>query len=95
MKQPCVYILASKSHAVLYIGVTSNLQRRVWQHKNGVVAGFSRKYNVHQLVYYEVHQSMQAAILRERQLKKWKREWKENLINGLNPNWDDLSMIFE
>jgi putative endonuclease len=91
MKQPCIYILASKSHSVLYIGVTCNLQQRMWQHKNGVVAGFSHKYKVHQLVYYEVHQSMEAAIVREKQLKHWNRAWKIELIESRNPFWADLT----
>ena len=89
-KQPAVYILASKRNGTLYIGVTSNLIARIWQHKNNQVAGFTSKYRVHQLVYYEQHLSMEAAITREKQLKKWNRAWKINLIEQHNPHWHDL-----
>lgn len=75
---------------MLYVGVTSQLKQRIWQHKNGVVDGFSKKYHVHKLVFFEVHQSMTAAIIREKQIKRWKRDWKENLIKSMNPNWMDL-----
>ena len=90
MKQPAVYILASQRNGTLYIGVTSNLVQRVWQHKNEVVESFTRKYGVHTLVYYELHGDMQQAIIREKQLKKWNRAWKLRLIEEKNPNWDDL-----
>ena len=80
MKQPCVYILASKRNGTLYIGVTSNLPQRVWQHKNDLVEGFTKRYGVHLLVWYEVHESMETAIMRERSLKEWKRAWKVRLI---------------
>jgi putative endonuclease len=90
MKQPCVYILANKPRGTLYIGVTSDLIARIWQHKNDLVEGFSEKYEVHLLVYYEIHATMQDAILREKQLKKWNRDWKIELIEGFNENWDDL-----
>jgi len=90
MKQPCVYILASKPHGTLYIGVTSNLVARIYQHKADVVAGFSQRYSVHRLVYIELHQEMYAAITREKQLKRWKREWKIRLIEEKNPKWQDL-----
>jgi putative endonuclease len=90
MKQPAVYILASQRNGTLYIGVTSNLVQRVWQHKNEVVESFTRKYGVHMLVYYELHGDMQQAIVREKQLKKWNRAWKLRLIEEKNPNWDDL-----
>ncbi|MCF4175326.1 GIY-YIG nuclease family protein [Vibrio mediterranei] len=90
MKQASVYILSSRSNKVLYVGVTSQLKQRIWQHKNGVVDGFSKKYHVHKLVFFEVHQSMTAAIIREKQIKRWKRDWKENLIKSMNPNWMDL-----
>jgi putative endonuclease len=74
----------------LYVGVTSQLEQRVWQHKIGVVDGFTKKYHVHKLVFFELHQSMYSAIEREKQVKKWKREWKENLIKSINPDWADL-----
>lgn len=90
MKQPCVYILASKKNGTLYIGVTSNLIQRIWQHKNKQVAGFTEKYNVHLLVYYEQHETMESAIGREKQMKKWKRDWKISLIEKDNPQWRDL-----
>nr|WP_088877628.1 GIY-YIG nuclease family protein [Vibrio mediterranei] len=90
MKQASIYILSSRSNKVLYVGVTSQLKQRIWQHRNGVVDGFSKKYHVHKLVFFEVHQSMTAAIIREKQIKRWKRDWKENLIKSMNPNWMDL-----
>src|SRR3990172_8601061 len=89
-KQPAVYILASKRNGTLYIGVTSDLVKRVWQHKNDVVEGFTKKYGVHTLVYYELHASMNEAITREKQLKKWNRAWKIALIEKQNPEWVDL-----
>jgi putative endonuclease len=89
-KQPAVYILASKRNGTLYIGVTSDLVKRVWQHKNDVVEGFTKKYGVHMLVYYEMHADMTEAIRREKQLKKWNRAWKIELIEKENPQWRDL-----
>jgi putative endonuclease len=89
-KLPCVYILASKKDGVLYIGVTSNLVQRIWQHKNKQVDGFSKKYNVDKLVYFELCDEMLGAITREKQLKKWKRDWKIRLIEKENPKWNDL-----
>ena len=89
-RTPCVYILASKFNGTLYIGVTSNLVKRVWQHKKGLVDGFSKKYHVHNLVWYERHEEMESAIVREKQLKKWNRQWKIRLINESNPQWRDL-----
>ena len=89
-KQPCVYILASKRNGTLYIGVTSNLIQRIWQHKNNQVEGFTKIYNVHLLVYFEQHEIMESAIIREKQLKKWNRDWKIKLIEKNNPNWGDL-----
>ncbi len=86
----CVYILASKRNGTLYIGVTSGLAKRIGEHKNKVVEGFTRKYNVDKLVYYEAHDSAEAAIQREKQLKKWNRAWKLRLIEGMNPEWRDL-----
>jgi len=89
-KQPTVYILASKRNGTLYIGVTSDLVKRVWQHRNDVFEGFTKKYGVHTLVYYEMHASMAEAIQREKQLKKWNRAWKLALIEEANPQWHDL-----
>jgi len=89
-KQPAVYILASKRDGTLYIGVTSDLVKRVWEHKNDVVEGFTKKYGVHDLVYFEVHGDMESAITREKQLKKWHRGWKIELIEKNNPTWRDL-----
>ena len=89
-KQPAVYILASRPHGTLYIGVTSNLVKRVWEHKNNAVEGFTKRYNIHHLVWYELHDSMESAIIREKRLKNWKREWKIRLIEDMNPNWNDL-----
>ena len=89
-KQYYVYILASKRNGTLYIGVTDDLIKRVYQHKNSVVDGFTKKYKVHMLVYYEFSNEVTNAILREKQLKKWKRLWKINLIEEKNPEWRDL-----
>jgi len=89
-KQPAVYILASKRNGTLYIGVTSELVKRIWEHKNNMVEGFTKRYGVHRLVWYEVHESMESAIEREKRLKKWKRKWKLELIESSNPNWQDL-----
>ena len=89
-KSPCVYLLANKPNGVLYLEVTSDLIKRVWQHKNAFVDGFSKKYNVHHLVWFEQHGSMESAITRENNIKKWKREWKARLIEENNPEWRDL-----
>jgi len=90
MKQPVVYILASQKNGTLYIGVTSDLIKRIWEHRNNFVEGFTKKYNVSQLVYFEQYQDMMTAITREKQLKKWNRSWKLALIEKENPNWHDL-----
>ena len=90
MKQPCVYILASAKGGTLYVGVTSNLIQRVWQHRQDAVDGFTKQYQVHRLVYYEVHEDMLAAITREKQIKKWNRAWKIELIEKANSDWQDL-----
>jgi putative endonuclease len=90
VKQPAVYILASKRNGTLYVGVTSDLLRRVSQHKDDMVQGFSRKYVVHLLVYFELHGTLESAILREKQIKKWNRAWKLRIIEEMNPGWDDL-----
>ena len=89
-KPPAVYILASKRNGTLYIGVTSELVKRVWEHKNNIVEGFTKRYNVHRLVWYELHESMESAITREKRLKNWKRKWKLELIESANPTWQDL-----
>ena len=90
MKQYYVYILASKKNGTIYIGVTGNLLKRVDEHKNNIVQGFTQKYNVHALVYYEQYGDINSAIAREKQLKKWNRQWKINLIEKDNPDWNDL-----
>ena len=90
MRQPCVYILASKPRGTLYTGVTSDLIARVWQHKNDFAEGFSEQYQIHMLVYFELHETMLEAITREKQLKKWNRDWKIKLIEGFNEDWADL-----
>jgi putative endonuclease len=89
-RRPCVYVLASKERGTLYVGVTSDLIKRIWEHKNNVVDGFTKKYRVHNLVWYEQHGTMEAAILREKAIKEWKRAWKLELIESTNPHWDDL-----
>ncbi len=89
-KSPCVYILASKPYGTLYVGVTSNLMKRVWLHRNSTVEGFTNRYKVHILVWYELHDRMDTAIAREKSLKRWKRIWKIRLIEQDNPNWLDL-----
>ncbi|MDD2934767.1 MAG: GIY-YIG nuclease family protein [Methylotenera sp.] len=88
--QPCVYMMASGRNGTLYIGVTSSIVKRVWQHKNEVVKCFTEKYTVHQLIWYEVHENMESAISREKSLKKWNRIWKLRLIEQFNPEWQDL-----
>jgi putative endonuclease len=85
-----VYILASQTKGTLYIGITSNLAARIWQHKNNIVEGFTQKYSVHRLVYFEEHSAPNDAILREKQIKKWNRDWKIRLIEEKNPDWKDL-----
>lgn len=85
-----VYILANKRNGTTYIGVTSDLVRRIYEHKNDLVEGFSKKYMVHNLVYYERHDRIEDAIVREKQLKAWKREWKLRIIENQNPDWNDL-----
>ena len=89
-KTPCVYILASRRNGTLYIGVTSDLPQRVTLHKQDLIEGFTKKYSVHRLVYYEMHPTMDAAILREKRLKEWRRWWKIRLIESMNPEWIDL-----
>jgi putative endonuclease len=88
--RPCVYILANRRNGTLYIGVTSDLSRRVWEHRADCVEGFSKRYAVHRLVYAEFHPTMNEAILREKRIKKWRRAWKLGLIEQANPTWRDL-----
>jgi putative endonuclease len=90
MKDYFVYILASKIGGTIYVGVTNDLVRRVYEHQHKLVEGFTKKYGVSKLVYYEIHSDIEAAITREKQLKKWNRAWKVRLIEETNPNWDDL-----
>lgn len=90
MKNYYVYILASKKSGTLYIGITNDLIRRVYEHKNGMIEGFTKKYQIHNLVYYEETNDVESAITREKQMKKWNRKWKINLIEKNNPEWKDL-----
>jgi putative endonuclease len=92
VKQPCVYILASKRNCTLYIGVTSDLFMRIGLHKQDLIAGFTRRYGVHRLVYYEMHANVPSAIIREKRLKKWNRAWKIRLIESMNPSGTISSM---
>ncbi|KWV95125.1 GIY-YIG nuclease family protein [Erythrobacter sp. AP23] len=91
-RNPCVYILASQPRGTLYIGVTSDLEKRLWQHREGITGGFTARYKVHRLVRFEMFGDMEGAILREKQLKRWHRQWKINLIEQDNPHWDDLAV---
>ena len=90
MKSPCVYILASKAYGTLYIGVSSDLNTRMAQHDQGLYDGFTKKYGIKQLVYCEFHDTMTAAIRREKLIKRWRREWKYRLIEQMNPEWRNL-----
>ncbi len=90
MKQPCVYLLSSRRNGTLYAGVTSNLPKRVWEHRNHVMEGFTKKYGVDRLVWYEQHETMESAIAREKVIKSWKRVWKVELIEADNSEWLDL-----
>ncbi len=90
IKQPAVYILASRKDGTLYTGVTSDLVKRIWEHKNDLAHGFTKRYKVHNLVWYELHGNMDTAIEREKNIKEWKRAWKVKLIKKENPNWNDL-----
>ena len=89
-KQPCVYLLASQRNGTLYVGVTSNLPKRVWEHKSKFVKGFTEKYRVDKLVWYELHGTMESAIQREKNIKNWERRWKLEIIEAMNPDWKDL-----
>jgi len=90
MEQYYTYIMASKKNGVLYVGVTNDIIKRSYEHKVGIVKGFTKRYNIKILVYYEIHGSIEAAITREKQIKKWKRDWKIELIEKENPEWNDL-----
>jgi putative endonuclease len=90
MKNFYVYILCSKRNGTLYIGATSNIVKRIYEHKQGVMKGFTKRYNVHRLVWYEKHETVESAITREKQLKKWNRSWKIRLIEEQNSQWNDL-----
>jgi putative endonuclease len=87
----CVYIMASRRNGTIYLGVTSDLPKRVWEHRTGAVDGFTKKYGCHDLVWYEAYDDLQAARQRELRMKEWKRDWKIREIEGLNPEWADLS----
>jgi len=89
VKRPCVYILAKERNGTIYIGVTSDIVRRVWEHRSDSIDGFTKQYGVHLLVYFEFHETMPDAILREKQIKKWRRAWKLRLIERDNPQWQD------
>jgi putative endonuclease len=93
-RQPCVYILARASHSTLYTGVTSNLLGRIYQHRNGWAEGFTKRYGIKLLVWFEAHDTMEQAILREKRIKRWPREWKYDLIHKANPTWRDLAEDF-
>jgi putative endonuclease len=90
MEQYYVYIMSSKQNGTLYVGVTSDLVKRVFEHKQNLVEGFTKKYHVHDLVYYEVHKEIKNALTREKQIKKWNRDWKLRIIEEMNPEWKDL-----
>ena len=90
MKEFYVYILSNKYRGTLYVGITSNLIKRIWEHKSDLVEGFTKKYQTHQLVYFEKHQDAKTALNREKNLKAWKRNWKIELIEKNNSKWDDL-----
>jgi putative endonuclease len=89
-KSPCVYVLASRPNGTFYVGLTSDLLKRVWEHKNDLVGGFTKRYGVHKLVWCKAHETMDSAIHREKKIKKWNRKWKLALIEQANPQWQDL-----
>lgn len=90
MKQFCVYIMASRKDGATYVGVTSNLIKRVYEHKHEIIKGHTSKYNIKKLVFFELHDSAESAIMRETQIKAWKRAWKVEIIEKTNPEWNDL-----
>ncbi len=89
-KHPCVYVIANRRNGTLYVGVTSDLVKRVWEHQNNLAEGFTKRYDVHTLVWFEQHATMESAIAREKTIKEWKRRWKLDLIEQQNPEWRDL-----
>ena len=89
-RQPCVYIVTNKPNGTLYVGVTSWLPKRIWQHKNKIAKGFTEKYLLDKLVWYEIHQTLESAILRGKAIKRWNRKWKLRVIEKMNPQWRDL-----
>jgi putative endonuclease len=89
-RRPCVYILASQRNGTPYVGVTGDLARRIFEHKEGAIEGFTKDYGVHNLVFYEFHETMDDALTREKRIKKWRRQWKLDLIEQNNPQWRDL-----
>ncbi|MCL6739908.1 GIY-YIG nuclease family protein [Sphingomonas sp. RB56-2] len=93
-RQPCVYLLARASHSTFYTGVTSDLIGRIWQHRTEATKGFTARYGIKRLVWFEVHKTMESAILREKQIKRWRRQWKYDLVNADNPTWRDLAEDF-
>jgi putative endonuclease len=93
-RRPCVYILARASHSTFYTGVTSNLVGRIHQHREELVRGFTQRYGIKWLVWFEVHETMESAITREKRIKRWSRAWKYDLIHGDNPTWRDLAEDF-
>jgi putative endonuclease len=93
-RNPCVYILARASHSTFYTGVTSNLLGRIQQHRDGLVRGFTQRYDIKRLVWFELHETMDSAILREKRIKRWSRDWKYDLIHKENPTWRDLAQDF-
>jgi len=94
VRQPCVYLLARASHSTLYTGVTSDLLGRIYQHREGMADGFAKRYGIKRLVWFEAHETMESAILREKRIKRWPREWKYDLIHRENPAWRDLAEDF-
>lgn len=93
-KVPCVYLLAAGSHSTFYTGVTSDLAGRIWQHRTGAIQGFTARYGIKRLVWFEVHETMDGAITREKHIKRWARAWKYDLVNAANPGWRDLAEDF-
>jgi putative endonuclease len=93
-RQPCVYLVARASHSTLYTGVTSNLVGRLYQHREGLVDGFTKRYGIKRLVWFEAHDTMEQAIIREKRIKRWPREWKYDLVHQENPTWRDLAEDF-
>ena len=93
-RQPCVYILARASRSTLYTGVTSGLVGRIYQHREGLARGFTKRYGIKRLVWFEVHETMESAIIREKRIKRWPRAWKYDLIHSINPTWRDLAEDF-